>query len=240
MEKLMFIVFSFGFAGTLLGCFNMLSDDGRWVVVGIFALFLLLATIWKAKRKGIIPLAITIAVILTTQSSSKAQTFEELEVLSSTNTSILQLLTPGNFGPISLYEDEGSMGQWVQVEAPGFYFSSNKEMWIGVQGTTVKSPTILGGKINENLYILLIRTYTPGSISEENKLYFIDNNSSQELFIPGRIVKVFEKDGILFIDSQVGGYRSQTYTQIYTILSLRGETIISTAYQREVLIRIEK
>lgn len=240
MDKLIFTVFGFGFIGTLLGCLNMLSDDGRWVVAGILALFLLLTTIWKAKRKGIIPLAITIAVILTTQSSSKAQTFEELEVLNSKNTSILQFLTPGSFGPISLYEDEGSMGQWVQIEAPGFYFSSNKESIIGVQGTTVNSPTILGGKINENLYILLIRTYTHGPISGENKLYFIDNNSSQELFIPGRIVKVFEKDGILFIDSQIGGYRNQTYTQIYTTLSVRGETIVSTTYQREVMTGIEK
>lgn len=231
-----------GIAGLILFILGKLSQDGSWILTGIWTVFVITISIIHRKnnkKAGLVAMIITIAIILTSQ-TSKAQTFEELEVLSSTNTSILQLLTPGNFGPISLYEDEGSMGGWVQIEAPGFYFSSNKESIIGVQGTTVNSPTILGGKINENLYILLIRTYTHDLISGENKLYFIDNNSSQELFIAGYIVKLFEKDGILFIDSQIGGYRNQTYTQIYTTLSVRGETIVSTTYQREVMTGIEK
>jgi hypothetical protein len=218
----------------------MLSNEGRWVVVGIFALFLLLTTIWKAKRKGIIPLAITIAAILIGQSSANAQTFEELQTLSNQNSTVLKEIQPGEsgqYGAITISQDEGSAGSWIEVFSPEYHFSGYKELITGIQGSKSASPTVSIGKINPNISVLLIQTYTNGYITGEKKLYLVDsvNNSSQELFIPGRIVKVFEKEGILFIDSHVGGYYIKSYTQIYTTLVLKGKTIISTSYQKVIV-----
>ncbi len=177
--------------------------------------------------------AICILFLLATGISS-AQSFEEMSVLSEQNENILQELETGTFGPLTIYQDEGSMGGWIQVEAPGFYFSSNIQNIIGVQGTKSTSPTVLAGEINKDQYVLLIRTYKPGFISGENKLYLIDNNTSQKLFIPGYVNKVFEKNGLIFIDSEVGGYHNPTLTKFYSVVSTIGETILYSTYQREV------
>lgn len=226
-----------GIAGLILFILGKLSQDGSWILTGIWTVFVITISIIHRKnnkKAGLVAMIITIAIILTSQ-TSKAQTFEELEVLSSTNTSILQLLTPGNFGPISLYEDEGSMGQWVKIEGSGFYFSSTKEIVTSLKGTEVNTPTILGGKINEGFYVLIIRIYKQDYIQGENQLYFIDavNEVSQEVFIPGYISKIFLKDDLIFVDSQVA-FSDQRFAQLFTTLSLRGEMIVSTTYQKGV------
>jgi hypothetical protein len=245
MRKLIYAVFWIGVLGLVLAFLGKLSPLGIWVVTGIFFLVVVLIIIREIKRKKIIPMIITIGLILTAQSYTKAQSFEELQKLSNENSTILQEIKPGEsgqYGAITISADEGSAGSWIEVSSPKYHFSGYKSVVTGVQGSKVSSPKVSIGKVHSNISLLLIQTYTDGFISGEKSLYLIDsiNNSSLELFIPGYIVKIFEKQGLIFIDSQVDEYHNQTYTQIYTTLSIRGETIISTAYQREVVSKITK
>ena len=172
----------------------------------------------------------------------RAQTFEELKKLSDESSSILQEAKVGQYGGITISQDEGSAGQWVEIYAPQFHFSTYKENVVGMQGSEVVSPIILVGKVDKNVYMLLIQTFTTGFIAGEESIYLIDsaNKTSRQLFIPGYVIKIFEKEWMIFIDSQEGGYMNDIYTQLYSVISVKGETIISTTYQREVESEIAK
>lgn len=239
MKKLIFIVFCIGMLGLVFTFFGKLSSLGIWVVSGIFFLVVILIAIREIKRAKIIPMVITIALILAAQISS-AQTFDELKTLCDENSTVLQEIKPGQsgqYGAITISQDEGSAGNWIEIFSPQYHFSGYKKVVTGIQGSKATSPKVSIGKISDNISLLLIQTYTDGFISGEKSLYLIDstNNTSQELFIPGYIVKIFEKEGLIFIDSQVGGYHDQTYTQFYTTLFVKGGTVISTTYQMEVM-----
>lgn len=240
MRKVIYTVFCIGMLGVVFIFLGKLSALGIWVVAGIFSLVVVLITIRAMNKKRTILMMFiiitTIAINLYTQSSSTAQTFEELKILCDENTSILQEAKAGQYGPIGITTDVGSAGEWVEIFAPQFHFSSYKEIVNGIQGTQAISPTVLVGKVSDNLYVVLIRTFTSGFIAGEKSLYLINvaNNTTQEIFAPGFVTSIFEKEGIMFIDSQTGGYHSPTYTQFYTSLCVRGETIVSTMYQREV------
>ncbi|QQS60508.1 hypothetical protein IPN41_00815 [Candidatus Falkowbacteria bacterium] len=258
MKKILLaLLFLSNIIGITLAYFEKLSKNEVWIVTGLYIITVIILIIGGEKifksifrinqnQKGdqmkatLLSIFALLFLFFLQSSKTSAQSFEELNILSKQNVSILQELKSGTYGPLKIYEDEGSMGGWIKVEAFGFYFSSAKENVVGVQGIKTTSPTILGGELNKDQYILLIRTYEPGFISGENELYLIDNNSYTKLFIPGYVDKVFEEKGLIVIDSQVGGYQSPTYTQFYSVVSTTGETILYSTYQKKVESEIMK
>jgi hypothetical protein len=257
MKKILLaLLFLSNVIGITLAYFEKLSKNEVWIVTGLYIITVIILIIGGEKifksifrinqnQKGdqtkatLLNIFALLFLFFLQSSKTSAQSFEEMSMLSKQNENILQELETGTFGPITIYQDEGSMGGWIEIEAPGFYFSSNKESAIDFKGTESTSPVVLAGEINRDQYILLIRTYKPGFISAD-KLYLIDNNTSQELFIPGYVNKVFEKNELIFVDSEIGGYHNPTFTQFYSVVSTIGETILYSTYQREVESEIMK
>lgn len=236
MKKLIYTVFWIGVLGLVLAFLGKLSSLGIWVVTGIFFLVVVLITIRKIKRKRIIPMIIAIGLILTTQSYTKAQTFEELQILSEEIPSMLSEF-PGSKG--DLIREEKIQGSDTIVYLTIWdknFFSQKKQEVSGVRDIKATTPQVFGGYLTPKIWILLIRSYKPGFISGTNDLYILDPDKKTitKLMVSGYIKKVFKNQGLLFIDHQVDEYMNATYTQMYSIISFRGDTIISTVHQREV------
>ncbi len=234
--KVIYTVFLIGVLGLVPAILGKLSSLGIWVVTGIFILFVVLITIREIKKAKIIPIIIIIGLILAAQNFLIAQTFDELKNLSDESVSMLSEF-PGSKG--DLIREEKIQGSDTIVYLTIWdknFFSQKKQEVSGVRDIKEITPQVFDGYLTPQIWILLIRSYTPGFISGTNDLYILDPDKKTitKLMVSGYIAKVFKKEGLLFIDHLVDEYMNPTYTQMYSIISVRGSTIISTTHQREV------
>lgn len=182
-------------------------------------------------KKMLCTIMAVVIIALSNTCILNAQSFEEIQNFSDQNSNSLVELKNGQYGPIDYYTDEGSMGGWVRIQAPNFFFSSERAL---VVSTQKMFPRIFGCKVTDQKWVLVIQNYSEVD-SENNTVYLIDGEKEiyRQLFISGNIEKAFATDvETIVFESQVDK-DSEVYTKLLTIVNCSSETTITEIFQKQ-------